>query len=307
MQTIWPAKLFPKPKVTYRREVWDTPDGDVLAVDWAQPEPEEPSAPVMIHLHGLEGSSDSHYAKALMAYCRDNKIRGLVVNYRGCGGLPNKMLRAYTAADDPEWDWVFKRIKDRYPSSRIFAMGVSLGANNILHWLGTRGEDAAKLIDAAVAINSPMDLLLSNERVTQGFSRVYEQNFLFTLKLKALQRARAYPGAIDLARLKAAHNIFAFDDVFTAPIHGYKSGEDYYRRCSSRPFLNGIRVPTLVLSTLNDPVVGKKCLPEEKEVSSQVVLEYAAEGGHCGFPLGPFPGCLGYLPKRTGEFCRQFL
>ena len=146
LQTIVPAELFPKAKVIYRREIWNTPDDDIIAVDWSTPEPIDPKAPIMVHIHGLEGSSNSHYARALMARCGQEGVRGVVIHYRGCGGVTNKKLRAYNAADAEELDWEFARLRELYPEAPIYAMGVSLGANNLLFWAGTRGEDAAKLV-----------------------------------------------------------------------------------------------------------------------------------------------------------------
>ena len=156
LQTIVPAELFPKAKVIYRREIWNTPDDDIIAVDWSTPEPIDPKAPIMVHIHGLEGSSNSHYARALMARCGQEGVRGVVIHYRGCGGVTNKKLRAYNAADAEELDWEFARLRELYPEAPIYAMGVSLGANNLLFWAGTRGEDAAKLVSGIAAVCSPL-------------------------------------------------------------------------------------------------------------------------------------------------------
>ena len=125
LQTIVPAELFPKAKVIYRREIWNTPDDDIIAVDWSTPEPIDPKAPIMVHIHGLEGSSNSHYARALMARCGQGGVRGVVIHYRGCGGVTNKKLRAYNAADAAELDWEFARLRELYPEAPIYAMGVS--------------------------------------------------------------------------------------------------------------------------------------------------------------------------------------
>ncbi len=307
LQTILPAEVMPRPKVVYRREIWDTPDGDIIATDWITPEPKDPNAPVMVHLHGLEGSSHSHYAEALMAYCRDNNMYCVVVNYRSCGGILNKNRAFYTAADDKEWDWVFKKIRDRFPKSKIFAMGASLGANNLLHWLGTRGEAACPYVVAAVSVSNPFVLKESLRRVQKGFSKIYEINFVFTLKRKALEKLKIYPGMVDEKAVKTALSMREFDDAVTAPLSGFRNAIDYYYKCSCKRELKGIRVPTLVINAINDPIVGNKCLPTEAEVSDKVILEYSEEGGHCGFPIGSFPGNLGYLPKRTLDFCKQYM
>ena len=121
LQTIVPAELFPKAKVIYRREIWNTPDDDIVALDWSTPEPIDPKAPIMVHIHGLEGSSNSHYARALMARCGQGGVRGVVIHYRGCGGVTNKKLRAYNAADAAELDWEFARLRELYPEAPIYA------------------------------------------------------------------------------------------------------------------------------------------------------------------------------------------
>lgn len=303
LQTILPAETFPRPRISYRREIWTTPDDDILAVDWSTPEPQSKQVPVVVHFHGLEGSSRSHYAEALMAEVAARGFRGIVIHYRTCGGQDNRKLRAYFSADAKELDWELEKIKKMFPKAAIWCMGVSLGANNLLYWLGTRGESALEIVDKAVAVCSPLDLVKSNERITQGFSRLYEWNFVHTLKRKALEKVTKYPNHIDLERLKAVRSIKDFDDVYTAPIHGFRDAIDYWTQCSSLPKLINIKVPTLMINALNDPVVGDKFLPSEKDVSSSITLEYPLEGGHCGFPQGRFPGSLGFLPKRTLKFC----
>lgn len=303
LQTILPAETFPRPDISYRRELWTTPDDDVLAVDWATPEPEGKDVPVMVHFHGLEGSSKSHYAQALMAEVARRGLRGVVIHYRTCGGQDNRKLRAYFSADAKELDWELAKMKSMFPNAPIYCMGVSLGANNLLYWLGTRGDKAREFVKRAVAVCSPLDLVKSNDRISSGFSQVYEWNFVHTLKNKALAKVAKYPNNIDIEKLKAVKTLKDFDDVFTAPIHGYKDAIDYWTQCSSLPKLPGIRVPTLVLNAMNDPIVGKDFLPQENSVSNFVTLEYSPEGGHCGFPQGAFPGSLGFLPERTLEFC----
>lgn len=167
-----------------------------LPVDWSTPEPLDPKAPIMVHIHGLEGSSNSHYARALMARCGQEGVRGVVIHYRGCGGVTNKKLRAYNAADAEELDWEFARLRELYPEAPIYAMGVSLGANNLLFWAGTRGEDAAKLVSGIAAVCSPLDLVGSSYVIRKGFSRIYDLNFISTMKKKSARQSQAFPGCL---------------------------------------------------------------------------------------------------------------
>ena len=182
-------------------------------------------------------------------------------------------------------------------------MGVSLGANNLLFWAGTRGEDAAKLVSGIVAVCSPLDLVGSSEVIRKGFSQIYDLNFISTMKKKAIEKAKRFPGVVDIEKIKKIRWLWQFDDLFTAPVFGYKDYMDYWTKCSSKPHLGGIRLPALVVNAKNDPIVGNEVLPKIQEVSNFVTLEYPAEGGHCGFPRKPNEGSLGFLPTRTFDFC----
>ena len=190
LQTIVPAELFPKAKVIYRREIWNTPDDDIIAVDWSTPEPIDPKAPIMVHIHGLEGSSNSHYARALMARCGQGGVRGVVIHYRGCGGVTNKKLRAYNAADAAELDWEFARLRELYPEAPIYAMGVSLGANNLLFWAGTRGEDAAKLVSGIVAVCA------FKPRYPQRIQPDLRPEFHLDDEEKSTRKSQTFPGRV---------------------------------------------------------------------------------------------------------------
>ncbi len=184
-------------------------------------------------------------------------------------------------------------------------LGVSLGGNNILHWLGTRGEKAREYVDAAVAVSASMELSKAFKILHRSIGLLYELNLMFSLRKKAYEKLERFPGCFDPKKLQKVWSISAYDDVITAPLNNYKDAEDYYAKCSSSPLLKNIRVPTLIIHALNDPIVGGTWLPKAEDVSEDVVLEYSKDGGHCGFPVGPFPGRLDYLPKRTLEFCLQ--
>ena len=167
----------------------------------------------------------------------------------------------------------------------------------------TDTEYAAKLVSGIAAVCSPLDLVGSSYVIRKGFSRIYDLNFISTMKKKALAKAKRFPGVLDVEKIKKIRWLWQFDDLFTAPIFGYKDYMDYWTKCSSKPHLGGIRLPTLVLNAKNDPIVGNEVLPMIQEVSKFVTLEYPAEGGHCGFPRKPNEGSLGFLPTRTFDFC----
>lgn len=301
LQTIFPAKLVARPRIEYRRERWNTPDDDFIDVDFAQPEPDADAAPVLVLFHGLEGSSDSHYSRAIMRAASDLGWRGLVVHFRGCSGEPNRQLRAYHSGDSDEGDWILRRVQARWPQARLHAVGVSLGGNMLAKWLGERGE-AARFVTAAASVGAPLDLAAGGAALGRGFNRVYARAFLATLRPKALAKLERYPGFADAARLQASRTLYEFDNAYTAPVHGFRDTDDYWARASGKPWLAAIRVPHLVLNALNDPFVPADSLPRATEVSSFVRLEQPAEGGHIGFARGPFPGRIDFVPQRLFEF-----
>ena len=301
LQTIVPATFVPRPQVTYRRERWDTPDTDFIAVDFAQPEPLAASAPLLVLFHGLEGGSDSHYARAVMRHFADRGWRALVAHFRGCGGEPNLLPRAYHSGDSDEADWILRHVHARWPSAPLHAIGVSLGGNVLAKWLGERSEDAS-FVRAAASIGSPLDLAAGGAALGRGFNLVYTRLFLATLKRKALAKLARWPDIAQIESIRTAATLHAYDNAFTAPVHGFRDADDYWTRASGKRWLGGVRVPHLVLNARNDPFVPAASLPGVGEVSSFVTLEQPATGGHIGFAEGAPPGSLAFLPRRLEQF-----
>ena len=303
---------MPRPRVAYRRERWDTPDGDFIDLDWS----EDPSlvtrhsspgsnAPLVVLFHGLEGSSRSHYSAALMATLRGCGMRGVAVHFRGCSGEPNRLPRAYHSGDAREIDWILRRLRAQNADAPLFAVGVSLGGNALLKWLGESGDGAIPIVNGAVAISAPLDLMAAGEALGHGFSLVYARNFLKTLKVKSLAKLERFPGLYDAAAVRKSRTLREFDDLVTAPLHGYRNTDDYWTRASSKPVLKNIRVATLVVNAKNDPFLPAPALPGAADVSGAVTLEQPEEGGHVGFVSGAFPGCLDWLPRRVLAFFQQ--
>jgi predicted alpha/beta-fold hydrolase len=306
-QTLYPLLIKPAAP-PYRRERWETPDNDFIDLDWN----EVPShfagnaaQPLLVLFHGLEGSSHSHYARALMNALSAIGWDGVVVHFRGCSGEPNRLPRAYHSGDSDEIDWILRRLKALHPNRPLYATGVSLGGNALLKWLGERGSEAAMLISAATAISAPLDLTACGHALGRGFNRIYTQHFLNTLKPHSLTKLQRFPGLFDLRRLRAATSLYEFDDVITAPLHGFAGVDDYWRRASSKPWLHGIRTPTLILNARNDPFMPASALPDATQVSSCVTLDLPLSGGHVGFVSGHLPGQLDWLPQRIMRFLKQ--
>ena len=300
-QTIWPY-LLPRPTVRYRRERVETPDGDFWDFDWLDA-PDASRAPLVALFHGLEGSSDSHYARALMALVAQRGWRGVIPHFRGCSGEPNRLPRAYHSGDHPELESQIAAIRARVPASTpIYAVGVSVGGSVLLNWLGRKRADAARVIRAAAAVSTPLDLERAGIAIGKGLNRIYTRNFLSTLKPKGLAMAQRFPGLLDDERIRRVRTMYDFDEVVTSLLHGFDGATDYWRRASSKPWLGGVAVPTLVLNARNDPFVPKESLPGPDDVSGDVLLLQPEHGGHAGFLTGPFPGRLDWLPQRLLDF-----
>jgi predicted alpha/beta-fold hydrolase len=297
MQTIYPAKMVGQPQIAYRRERWHTPDGDFIDLDRI-----DGNGPLVVLFHGLEGDSGSHYARSLMHAVRQKGWNGVVVHFRGCSGEPNLLARAYHSGDHEEIDWILRRLRSTFGSGPIFAAGVSLGGNALLKWLGESGANAAAVIDAAAAVSAPIDVMASGEALGRGFNLTYTREFLKTLKAKILEKLDRHPEIVDRKALLAAANFRQFDDLVTAPLHGFENTDDYWKRASSKDGLKNITIPTLVLNAKNDPFLPAEALPGQAEVSAHVMLDYPDEGGHVGFVSGPFPGNLDWLPLRLIDF-----
>jgi predicted alpha/beta-fold hydrolase len=299
LQTIWPAlfsRRYHGPAPAYRRERWTTPDGDFVDVDFQQG---PPGAPMLVLFHGLEGSSASHYAQAFAHWAREAGWSYAVPHFRGCSGELNLAPRAYHSGDFAEVGWMLERLRERH-GAPVLAVGVSLGGNALLRWAEEAGERAGRSAQAVAAICSPIDLAAGGEAIGRGFNRlVYTRMFLQTMKPKAMAKLRQHPGLFDARRLQAARDLREFDNVFTAPLHGFADADDYYARGSAKPRLGDIRIPALVLNARNDPFVPASCLPAVQDVGRYVTLWQPAHGGHVGFPRGLPPGDVLALPEQV--------
>ncbi|MDB5811640.1 MAG: hydrolase [Betaproteobacteria bacterium] len=302
LQTLYAALLAPRAQVAFQRERWDTPDGDFIDLDWTDPARGRNNGnPLVVLFHGLEGGSTSPYATALMATAVARGWVGVVVHFRGCGGELNRLPRAYHSGDSAEINWILRRLKSETGAS-LHAAGVSLGGNALLKWLGEQEMAAKSVIDAAAAISAPVDLMIAGDALGKGFNRIYTWNFLTTMRHKTLAKLVLFPDLCDRNRVLAARTLRDFDDIVTAPLHGYRDTDDYWTRASAKPLLRRIAVPTLMINARNDPFLPAAALPDAHELSTAVTVEFPATGGHVGFVSGGFPGNLDWLPQRLLKF-----
>ncbi|MEJ7932113.1 alpha/beta fold hydrolase [Ramlibacter sp. AN1015] len=306
LQTIWPA-LFARRTwdgpVTYRRERWPTPDGDFVDLDWlAGSAGALPDAPLLVLFHGLEGSSRSHYAEAFADFARGQGLQFVVPHFRGCSGELNLAPRAYHSGDYEEIGWLLARLRERH-GQPVLAVGVSLGGNALLRWAAEAGSAAGSCARAVAAVCAPLDLAAGGRAIAAGFNRlVYTGMFLRSMKPKALKKLAQHPGLFDREALLAARDLYAFDNIFTAPLHGFRDSDDYYARASARGHLHRIRIPALALNARNDPFVPADSLPGAREAGAQVRLWQPAAGGHVGFPSGRLRGHVRFMPEQVGRW-----
>jgi hypothetical protein len=307
LQTIVAAKLaqrYTGAAPVYVRERWHTPDHDFIDLDW-QAGPGAPQTPLLVLFHGLEGSSRSHYAEAFAEFARVQNMAYVVVHFRGCSGELNHAPRAYHSGDFEEIGWILERLRSRQPGPMV-AVGISLGGNALLRWAQEAGSAAGKTVSAVASVCAPVDLAASGACIGQGFNRqVYTRMFLQSMKPKALRKLKQFPGLFDGDALRAAKDLYAFDNIFTAPLHGFKNTEAYWRKASAKPGLSRIRIPALVLNARNDPFVPAASLPVLKDVGDWVTLWQPRDGGHVGFPVGAPPAGLSALPQAVGGWLLQ--
>ncbi|MGC0155300.1 YheT family hydrolase [Chromobacterium vaccinii] len=300
-QTIWPALAVKQDAPPYRRELWDTPDGARIALDFVDG---QAGAPLVVLFHGLEGSSASHYAKALMQAVAARGWHGAVSHFRGCGGVDNPLPRAYHAGDAAEVRWILQRLSGRFAA--IATVGVSLGGSMLLNYLAEEGATA--LPRAAAAVSAPLDLVAASTRLDRGLGKLlYTRMFMDTLKPKAMASLQRHPDLFDAGRLRRARTFIEFDDLVTAPIHGFGTALNYWTQASSKPKLARIVRPTLLLNARNDPFLPESALPDAAQVSAAVTLDFPSDGGHVGFATGPFPGRIDWLPQRLLAFLAPHL
>ncbi len=325
LQTIIASLLSTGSEVKYRRERWELNDGDFIDVDWADVLGEKlPAAninkqisltktlaadlinqkkPVIVIFHGLEGNSQSQYAKSLMGAALARGWHGAVIHFRGCSGEHNRLPRFYYAGDSLEINTMLSRVRSIYPDNPIYAVGYSLGGNALLKWLGELGADSMLNISKAVAISAPIDLKASAVSLDSGLNRIlYTPMFVDSMRPKALALSKRFPGLLDDQRINNAKTIHDIDNAVTSVLYGAKDATDYYRKNASKPFLKNITLPTLIINAKNDPFLPPQFLPTVDEVSDSVTLDYQEQGGHVGF-YSPFVNNENsWLPSRIIKF-----
>jgi predicted alpha/beta-fold hydrolase len=303
LQTLWPnllrsGKALATLSITTER--LDLPDGDFIDLVWSD---KQKNTSIVVILHGLVGSLRSHYAANIMRAMAARGYRSVFMHFRGCSGEPNRLPRSYHSGDTGDVAHLVKTIRLREPHTPIGVVGVSLGGNVLLKWLGECGLQSP--VQAAVAVSVPFQLDRAVAKMQTGVSRFYQYYLLRDLIRYTKRKFKHRTAPFDLDKLKQVKNLYAFDELVTAPLHGFDSADHYYRTCSSRQFLRTIETPTLILHSRDDPLMPPDVIPSPTEVSQKITLQISPHGGHVGF-VAKNPA-TGRISSQIGERSAAFL
>ncbi|MGS0689541.1 hydrolase [Shewanella sp. 30m-9] len=302
VQTILPA-LTKVDRPQLDRERLELSDGDFIDLDW-QGTPENHRA-ILVIIHGLEGSAESHYARRILTASKAIGLCAVVHHHRSCSGELNRLARGYHSGDTQDLQTTLQHLKAHHPNSPLLAVGYSLGGNVLVKYQGEQQQQS--LIDKAVAISAPLQLGSCANRLEKGFSKVYQSYLIKQLqqkmrgKLSRPELAAVMP--INHKDIEQLNTFYAFDDKITAPLHGFNDVEDYYTRASGLPYLSLIAKPTLVIHAKDDPFMTDAVIPSNNQLSNQVQYELHDNGGHVGFINGGSPWRPKYyLEQRVLNF-----
>ncbi|MCR5887107.1 alpha/beta fold hydrolase [Hymenobacter sp. J193] len=303
LQTIVPSLWRTVPEVRYQRERVETEDGDFLDLDWSRRPGGEPAADTLgIVSHGLEGNADRPYVRGMVRALNEAGFDALAWNYRSCSGEMNRLLRSYHLGETDDLDFVVRHALSKLRYKRIFLTGFSAGGNVTLKYLGEKPERVPPQVQRAAVFSVPTDLKASSHQISRLENRLYLNNFMRTLREKIRQKALLLPDQVDISRLDDLRFFPEFDDRYTAPMHGFKSADEYYEHASSGRYLGSIQVPTLLVNAQNDPFLPPACFPRDVAAQSRYVfLETPEAGGHVGFGEGSPDGSY-YSERRALEF-----
>lgn len=310
LQTVWGKFISPEPPVVAERVIWQTPDGDDVAVLRANPELTD--APRFVLFHGLEGTERSHYVPALFRTVAARGWAADMLLWRSCGGVINQAPRFYHSGETDDAVWFLHKLAAMYPRAPLVACGVSLGGNVLTKLVGDPSLPLPTNLRAAAGVSVPFDLERGSRFISRGMSSMYEKWFLRSLRVKALEKASRYPGLFPPpAVITGIRTLWDFDNLITAPLHGFTDASDYYTRSSGIHFVESARLPLLLLSAVDDPFLPADVLTDVQQRAARNALvqtEFLSHGGHVGFVAGNSPRrARSYLADRVPEFLAKHL
>ena len=303
-QTIFPAFFTKVSDLNLEIERFELSDGDFVDCLWCDKPTKKMDKDIVILFHGLAGGVNSAYIKRVMKRLRDDGKSSVLMHFRGCSGIPNRLARSYHSGESGDAREFISHLKTDYPLSNLFAIGYSLGGNMLLKLLGEYRDNSP--IKKAIAVSVPMDLTICADEINRGFSKIYQKHLLKALNLDLAKKYKQH----DMQKLigkreeeiKDISSFWEFDDTYTAPIHGFADAKNYYKKCSSKQFLKDIKTPTLIIHSKDDPFMSEKVIPNDDEISEFVELEIYEDGGHVGFVEGSIFNPKFWLEGRIGEY-----
>jgi uncharacterized protein len=298
LQTIFPTLLRRKIKFKTRMEYLTLPDGDFIDLRFG---PNINNAPIVILIHGLGGCIDSQYAKGLLKAAHAAGFNTVFMHFRGAS-IANKTPKSYHGGATDEFSFLFKTLKQRNPNTDLIGIGVSLGANALLKYLGDGKQEV--LLSAAIAISTPFDLAHTSDILNSGFSKIYRRYLLNCANRPLFLKIEKNVLDIPKKTIKSFKTFREFDENITAPLHGYSSANHYYQTCSCKQYLKHIQTPTLIIQAEDDPFVPKIQHPKPHELSNTIQFECSKRGGHVGFVGGTIKPTY-WLEKRVVEYLQS--
>lgn len=285
LQTLLPRLIRRAACFTPVWQTLTTPDNDFLDLAWSESAKPSVDKPIFVLFHGLEGSFYSPYANGLMGAFAQHGWLSVMMHFRGCSGKPNRLARAYHSGETEDARFVLEYLREQFPQRTIIATGVSLGGNMLVNYLARYRDDP--IVDAATIISAPLDLAACSQRIEQGFSKVYRRYLLSSLKNNALKKAPLLQNELGLTTqcIRRVSKLYQFDDLITAPLHGFKDAQDYYQQCSGIIKLNAITIPTLIIHAADDPFMTEAVIPRGP-LNPQINYQLFEHGGHVGFLTG---------------------
>ncbi|EWH10993.1 alpha/beta-hydrolase [Catenovulum agarivorans DS-2] len=288
MQTIWQKIERRKLKCPTSTQRLELPDGDFLDLHWTELPKADENRNIVLVLHGLEGSINSTYARGMLNAIRDKGDLGVLLHFRSCGGIANRLPRAYHSGETSDLSYIANYLHTQYPNSALFAIGFSLGGNVLCKYAGEQGS--YNPFKASVAICPPLNLSASCQYIMKGTSKIY-QKYLLDMMMDNIARKMQRVDIsqylkIDAHSFRNIKTLWQFDDLITAPLHGFKDAEDYYRRSAGMQFLKDVERPLLILQAKDDPFLCDSCIPTTNDLSHKVTVEVSNKGGHVGYVGG---------------------
>mgnify|MGYP005989349125 CR=1 FL=1 len=310
LQTILP-RLYPTPcEFTPVNHDFELHDGDFVEITWSnQPEHINDQQPIVLVLHGLEGSFDSFYAKRMMNSLYLQGWTSVLMHFRGCGKKPNRKAQTYHSGQTADVAEFIQYLKQKHPNNPLYAVGFSLGGNVLAKYVGERTES---LLSGAVVISAPLQLDECAKSIGTGFSKIYQKYLVDKLKVSTHEKIDCLQGAepipLSKQRLDKINTLIEFDDLLTAPVNGFDDAQDYYHKSSGKQFLKSITTPTLIIHAKDDPFMNETVIPKNTEMSDSVQFELSQRGGHVGFLSGSNPlNPEFWLETRSVTFIQSLL